>query len=204
MKCSSGAPGVQDAGTGDARSEALRIFGQGEEGLVSRSEQRAVNPSLICSGESVKIVWKGEDDMKVGHRKKFLCPGVDPLLLVETLTLGTVPIAAGVVDPKIAFAGIAAVEVPAEAGSPAQLNGAHGSALLWCHGPVLAVELSVVAEDVRDFESRVTHGDSDLESIQGTLDVGAFRDGLEVDHRGLNAGMSQKFLDVPEAGACFE
>lgn len=149
----SGAPGVEDAGPADACSEMLGIFGQSKEGFVRGLKQRGVAPSLIGSGEGVKVVGQGEYGMEVGHRKKLLCPSFDPSLLVEVLALGAMPIAAGVVDTQIAFAGIAAKEMATEDGSSAQFNSAHGGALLRRDRPASAVKFPVVAENVRDFES---------------------------------------------------
>jgi len=153
MVGASGAPGVEDAGPADACPKMLGICGQGKEGFVRGLKQSGVAPSLIGSGEGVKVVGQGKDGMEVGHRKKLPRPSFDPLLLVEVLALGAVPIAAGVVDTQIAFAGIAAKEMAAEDGSPAQFNGAHGGALLRRDRPASAVKFSVVAENVRDFES---------------------------------------------------
>jgi len=57
---------------------------------------------------------KGEDLVEVGDREQILDLGLDPERLVQTLALGTVPVAAGVVDGVLAPAVIAAQQMPSQ------------------------------------------------------------------------------------------
>jgi hypothetical protein len=68
--------------------------------------------------------------MKVLGRDDSLTALLDPLGLRETLTLRTVPIAAGIVGGCLVSALSADVQVPAQGGGPTALDGCHHFALL--------------------------------------------------------------------------
>lgn len=157
MKDHPGSPSVQDAGTADLGTEMLGVGGQNAEGLLGGMEQGVVEPFLVGSGERVKCVRSRENGVEVGNGQQLPGPGLDPLLLVEGLALGAVPISAGIVEVDLAIAGIAAKQMPAERSGPTELDGSHDGPLLLGDGPIAPVGLTEVAEDIRDFELRAVH-----------------------------------------------
>lgn len=71
-------------------------------------------------------------------------------------------VAAAIIGVPYGHALVAYVDVPAQDGSPAGFDGAHGTMLLTRHGS--AVDLPVVraalAEDVGHFQGRPNHGNA--------------------------------------------
>ena len=120
-------PGVQNGGESDGGLELAP--GDLEKGLGDRLEEKSQADLGRPAEERVKLPGDGEDDLEVpgGQEQCFLRFG--PQLLLQDLTLGAVPISAGVVGP----AGEAAVRAHLE--MPAQFVGTAGDGV--AHGPGL-------------------------------------------------------------------
>lgn len=71
----------------------------------------------------------GEDDVEILDRQQFGLAIFEPLRTRERLALRTVPIAAAVESDALVAAGIALLDVAAQRGRAAALDGAHHAAL---------------------------------------------------------------------------
>ena len=78
----------------------------------------------------------------------------------QRLTLGTMPIRAGVIGDALVSTPIALFDMAAERGGAARLDRRHDAALGGRQGPprLSAIRVAVAAEDVRHFERRAIHG----------------------------------------------
>ena len=94
------------------------IASKGGERLSGRSEEKIVNDSRPIERERTEFVGQGEDDVEVFNREQVGTSRLDPVGLSQRLTLGTVSIAARVIDGASVPAAITGFEVPAEGGRP--------------------------------------------------------------------------------------
>ena len=153
-------PGVQDCQETDPGSKVLRIGGDGTESFRSRPEEHGVNEFLVLEGQRSDLFGEGEDHVIVRGGEQFSHARFEPLCFRERLALGAVPVAAGVVRVSLRATLVADVDVAAQEGSPADLNGAHGTMLLERHGSAVDLPIlrAALAEDVGHFQGRPGHG----------------------------------------------
>jgi hypothetical protein len=121
------APGVQDADKPDYCSKAFRIRSKFRQGFRNGFEQQSVEDFLIPEDKGIENVGNSEDDVEVRYGKEVFFPGFDPLLFLEELALGAVPVAAGVVRNHLVAAVIALIHVATLVGSAAGFNRSHGA-----------------------------------------------------------------------------
>ena len=114
---------MQHCGGADAGAEVPRIGGDGEQRLGCGAEQQIVDNRLVLISDSADLGRQREDQVEVSDREQIGLAGGEPVLCRRALALGTMTIAAGVVgDPAVA-AILAALEVAAEGGRAAALDG---------------------------------------------------------------------------------
>src|ERR1700678_3688669 len=90
-------PGVQDGQEASLGAKMLRIGGDLEQcGSTGLKEQGKQLP-LVLPHQRHKLVWNAEDEMKVAGGQQFLLPLPKPLVARSGLTLGAVPVTAGVI-----------------------------------------------------------------------------------------------------------
>ena len=118
------APGVEDRGDPEPAARVLRIPGKGRQGVRRRAEEQVVKPAEPKQGEPVELVGQREDDVEVLDREQLGATRFEPALLGETLTLGAVAVAAGVVDGAPVAAAVTLLEVTTESGRAAGREGA--------------------------------------------------------------------------------
>ena len=103
----------------------------------------------------------GEDDMKVAGRQQFLLARGQPALSCLSLTLRTVPVAAGVIgDASLVAALSTDIDMSSEGRCPAAGDGAHHLELLEAEPPSIPIEepAELGAEDVGHLHGRPAHG----------------------------------------------
>jgi len=164
------APGVQNTDKPDHRSQVFRIRSKFRQGFRNGLEQNPVKDFLIPEHKRVEFVGEGEDDVEVRNGKQIFFPGLYPLLFFEELALGAMPVSAGVVRDYLVAAVIALIHVAALIGGAAGLDRPHGAKAIQGHGMSVAVQRTVLAEDIRNFDlsdiSRV-HGGYRVCRLQG-------------------------------------
>src|SRR5208283_4460098 len=163
--------------------------------------------------ESPDLTWQREDDVEVAHRQESFRTRRDPPLLPQRLTLGAVPVAAGVVRGMLESARGTRIDMAAERGCPAQRDGREHPALRK-RQVVLGLERrAVLPNDLGDVETwppagcpAGIHGGSvRLQSIEGTLGLGyQGRGDTRIARGGFDAAVAEQYLDHAQIGAAFQ
>ena len=154
------APGVEHGGGADAGAEMPGIGGDGEQRLGRRAEQQVVDHRLVLVGDRGDLGRQGEDQVEVADRQQIGLAGGKPVPRRRALALGAMAVAARVVrDPAVA-AILAALDMAAEGGRAAVLDGRHHLELAKAQMPGigLAPGGAMAMEDVGDLQPRAAHG----------------------------------------------
>ena len=161
------APGVQHGGEADAGAQMLRVGGDGDEGLGGGPEQEVVDRSLVLERDRADRSRQGEDDVIIGNRQKLRLAVFEPLPRRRRLTLGAMPVAAGIVGDAFVRAVLAALDVSAERGGATGLDRRHHLQLGEAHvtGVGLAPRRPMGAKDVGDPRA-VTRGPRHAASVR--------------------------------------
>ena len=142
-------PGVEDGGETQLTPKAvLGIGAKLLEGLGDTAKKEVVDYLLVDPGQGIKFMGKGEDAVEVTHWQEFRLACRQPSGLGQGLALGTMPIAAGVVDRALVVAGITLLQMAAQIGGAADLDGVHHFELSQGQGMGLAVSWAVLSKDV--------------------------------------------------------
>ena len=116
-------PSVQD---GQEASLCAQVLGIGKDleqcGGTGLKEQRK-QLSLVLPHQRHKLVWNAEDEMEVADRQQLLLALLNPLVARSGLTLGAVPVAAGVIRDGLVAAVYAGVAMTAEGSGAAARDG---------------------------------------------------------------------------------
>ena len=157
--CHGRAPGVQHCRDGDPGAQVPGVRCDCEQRLRGCLEQQIVDHALVGVGDVADGRWQREDDVEVGHREQLALALFHPLSGRGSLALRAMPVAAAVVGDDGVAAVLAARDVPAESRRAAALDGRHHLHLGKAHVTGIGVTPSgtVVAEDVRDLQSRTGH-----------------------------------------------
>ena len=91
------APAVQDSSDANVGAEVLAIGGNGGERFGCGREQPSINVGFILVGDRADCGRQREHYVEVRHRQQFGLARCKPCRSGRPLTLGTVPIAAGVI-----------------------------------------------------------------------------------------------------------
>jgi len=118
-------PGVQHGGEADARAQMLRIGGDCDQRLGGLLEQEIVDDGFVGERQGADRRRQGEDDVIIGNRQKLGLALGEPLARRRALTLGAMPIAAGVVSDARMRTVFAALDVSAERCRAAILDRRH-------------------------------------------------------------------------------
>ena len=141
----------------------------GSAAIVMRSlggsfEQQVVDHGLVLIGDLADRRRQGEDHVVIGDRQQLGLAFGQPSLRRRALALGAMPIATAVVRDRFASAVLAARDMPAEGRRATALDRRHHFQLVETDmaGVGLAPHRSMVAEDIRDLQSRTSHDRSAL------------------------------------------
>ena len=103
-------------------------------------------------------MWQCEDHVRVRNWQEFVGSSCEPLLACPAMTFRAVPVAAGAVFDNLVRAMIALLETGAERGGTACADVAECLELLAReYTPTIQEFLSVLAEDIGDFQSAFAH-----------------------------------------------
>ena len=92
-------------------------------------------------------------EVKVSRRKQFRSPGIEPSLLRQDLTLGTMPVAAGVVGVLFESAIPALLHMAAKGLGAAAFDAPHYLYMREGKMVFVKVRLAVIPEDIRHFKA---------------------------------------------------
>src|ERR1700746_3998372 len=156
------APAVQYGGDTDPRAEALGIACDREGGLGRRLHQQVIDDALVLVGDGTQLARQRVDDVKIRHRQELRFAVGEPSARGCALTLWAMPVAARVVRDlgMAARRVLAARDMPAERRRATALDRTHYLQLLEAHMAEvgLSPRRAVIAEDVRDLQSKSNHG----------------------------------------------
>jgi hypothetical protein len=93
-------------------------------------EKDCIDSVLISQGKGVELLRESKDHMEIRDGKKLLLPCFKPLLLFKKLTLGAMPVSAGVIGYFYVTAFFALIDVASEFSRSADLDGVHGAELI--------------------------------------------------------------------------
>ncbi len=147
-------PSVQDGEEADLGAQVLGIGGDGAQRLGTGVEQDVVEHLLVLVGERCDRLGHGEDDVEIFDLEQLRLPVLQPLGARERLALRAMPISATVESDALMAAGIAAFDMATERCGAAALDGAHDAALPTAERVGLPVRRSMLAEDLRHFQSK--------------------------------------------------
>ena len=160
-------PCVQHGCDADPGAEMLRVGGNGQHRLGAGPEQDIVDRLLVLVCDVGERRRQGEDDMVVGHRQEIGLASLQPVACDGALALRAMPVAAGIVGDACMVAVLALFHMAAERRGAAALDGAHRLQLAEAdmagigHTPCRPV----IAEDIRDLQSRTGHGGGALRRL---------------------------------------
>ena len=209
------APGVEDGEEADLGAEVARVGGNRAECLGDGSEEETVDDGLVLGGDLGDRRGHGEDDVEVLGGQQVLPSPFEPRGAGQRLTGRTVAVAAGVVPDAPMAAVVTLLDVAAEGGGSALLDGRHHAALRRREGgPGLGPEgIAVAAEDLRhgdrgarhgrrsgDVRSRFRYGPrKEVQRTRGRADRAGGEQ--QVAGRGLQAPMPEQKLNRTQVGA---
>ena len=97
----------------DTRKHLAIVAGEGENGVGSGAQEQAVNGPPMRTRHRLQFGRQGEDEVKTAHRQQFLQATRKPAVLGRAVALGTVSVAAGMVEAVLIPAPVALLTVPA-------------------------------------------------------------------------------------------
>ena len=148
------APGVQYGEEADLGAEVAGVGGYGAQCVGDGPEEQTVDDGLVLGGDLGDRRGHGEDDVEVLGGQQVRATLFQPRGAGQRLTGRTVAVTAGVVPDAPMAAVVALLDVAAERGGAALLDGRHHAALRRREsGPDLGPEhIAVAAEDLRHGE----------------------------------------------------
>src|SRR5262245_59992539 len=123
------APGVENHGHAKLGAKMPGISRDGGKCLGRRAEQDRVNGGFVLERNLAERCRQCEDDMKVRHRQQLGLPIREPFCPGQSLALGTVTVAAGVVSDTCCATIITLLDMAPEHRRPARRDGAHDPSL---------------------------------------------------------------------------
>ena len=147
-------PCVQHGGDADPRAKVLGIGGDDQHRVRGCAEQQVIDHRLVLEGDVCDLVRQGEHDVEVANRQQVGLARGQPGARGGALALGAVSVATRVVgDPPVpaVFAGL---DVTAQRGGAAVLDGRHDLELAEAEMPGMgrAIGRPAAPEDIGDLE----------------------------------------------------
>src|SRR6056297_2360849 len=144
-------PGVQQGDVAELAFEPpLRIVREALQNPADDMEELVEQQLPVGVHQRVQAVRQSEDQMEILHRKDLAHSPSGPLAARMALAGRAVAVLAGVVDWQLASAVVAAVDVPAQRGRPAQQHPAHRLRRVRRDGPRPVVAVPAGADRVRN------------------------------------------------------
>jgi len=152
-------PRVQHRGNADHPAKVLRIAAEGEQRVDRGAEEQRVDHARIALRERIEQMRECKDDVEVRNGQEVGVARREPSFLGERLTLGAMPVAAGVVRDPHRAAAVTRLPMPAEDGGAAGLDRAQHSLLDGGEAVRATVRVAMGAHDVRELHSRTDDRD---------------------------------------------
>ena len=152
-------PRVQDGEETGLGAEVLGVGGDLAQGAGGGPEEDVEEGALVLQGDGGELLGEREDQVEVLAREQLVTALLEPRFAGGPLALGAVAVAARAVAEAAVAAAVALLDLAAEGGGAAELDGGQDTPLHGGqgHGEAGLEGLAVAAEDVRDFERRTAH-----------------------------------------------
>lgn len=124
------APGMKNAEEADLCAEMFRIGGDLQHRFRAGPEQQVVNQFGVPVTQRIQFMRQREDHMEVRHAEQFFLSRGEPALTRLRLALRTVPVTAGVIGDGPMAASRTVIDMAAQRGRAATLDGAQHFQLL--------------------------------------------------------------------------
>src|SRR5215467_3833477 len=115
-------PGMKQAKEADPGAQALRVGGDLEQGLGSRSKQQVIDDSFVLQRQCRELLRQGKHHMEILDGQQFISARLHPLGSGCSLALGAMAITAGVICDLLIAALIALFEMTAQGSGPTSHN----------------------------------------------------------------------------------
>src|SRR6476660_144350 len=116
-------PRVKHTEEADIGSQKLRVACHLEQRFRTAAEQKVVQNPLVLQRQRGQFMRQSEDNMHVRCRQQLAFPCFDPPVPCIGLTPRAMPVTAGVKGDSLMAAGCALIDVSAESGRTASLDG---------------------------------------------------------------------------------
>jgi len=146
-------PRMQHADQAQLSTEETWVAGQGLDSLGRGAEEQVVKDALVTARQVAQYSGQGEGEHKVGGRQKQVVLRDEPFLGVRVLALGAMAITTRMVDVARLAAVGAIVDLTAERGCAALLDGTHRLEVTRQHplAKAGAISWAVQTEDLGEF-----------------------------------------------------
>ena len=144
---------MQDRGDAEGAAEVVGVFAEARERVGGGAEQQVVDDPGVALGQGVERVGQGEHHVEVLGIEELLAARLQPALGGETLALGAMAVAAGVIEDAHGATAVANLLMSAQGGGAARLDGPHGLVLAGGQGMGAAVLGSMPTEDVGELDA---------------------------------------------------
>lgn len=132
----------------------LGVGGNEAQRLGGCPKQDGVDDRLVLEGYGCNLGGQREDHVEIRHRQKVARPRFEPVARGRTLTLGAMPVAAGIIGDTDCATGLAALDMAAKRGRPAQFDRRHDAALQASEVAVVSMDVgrAMAAENIRHLQ----------------------------------------------------
>lgn len=90
-------PGMENLDDPGYCTEMLPVFGEFQKGFCAACVKKTIEKLLVAVKQGIQLMWKSKYHMKV-RGVNYLCPTfINPDLFLYSLTVRTVPVAAGII-----------------------------------------------------------------------------------------------------------
>ena len=142
----------------NSRAQTFGIGRNAEQRFRYRAEQNAVDLARILQCQATDLLWQRKYNVEILDRQQLLLAAGEPAGTLGVLTLRAMPVAAGVVADAEMRALAALLDMAAEGGGAADLDGAHDAQLLTRQPMRGAIGGAVLSKNVSQFENWPGHG----------------------------------------------
>lgn len=156
-------PAVQHRDETDSGTEMFGVGGNEAQRLGGCPKQDGVDDRLVLEGYGCNLGGQREDHVEIRHRQKVARLRFEPVARGRTLTRRAggalsarraMPVAAGIIGDTDCATGLAALNMAAKRGRPAQFDRRHDAALHASKVAVVSMDVgrAMAAENIRHLQ----------------------------------------------------
>ena len=151
-------PAMKDPEIPGLGAQIPAVAADGGKYVHADSEQQIVEQASIVKDQRVEFGGNREDHVEVGDGQHLSLPLLEPAGARQRTTFRAMPIAAGIVADEVFAAMAALIDMAAERGGPADLDGAHHPQGRTRESMGAPVGLAMLSKNVGHFQGGAGHG----------------------------------------------